>query len=44
MFDEKMDLLQYMIENGFDMGEMTMDEMLARPDLPQLYAEFFGEE
>ena len=38
MMDEKMDILQYMVENGFDLGVATMDDYCANLTLDEMRA------
>lgn len=47
MFNEKMDVLQYMIENGYHLMNRTMDEMIEDFTLEQLQGfckAFMGED
>lgn len=45
--DEKMDILQYMVENGYHLMNRTMDEMAEMftvEDLRRFCANFMGED
>ena len=47
MMNEKLDLLQYLAENGADFGGKTFDEILegyTLEDLRRVYVETFGED
>lgn len=47
MFDEKMDILQYMVENGYHLMNRTMEEMadlFTVEDLRNFCSAFLGED